>query len=57
MYFFGLVGAGLLIYVLQTAPLNDMQAVAMALGGLFVNIAGWLHGHNQAKEAHEKEKM
>ena len=57
MYFFGLTGAGLLIYVLQTAPLSDMQTVAMAVGGLFVNIAGWLHGHNQAKEAHEKEKL
>jgi hypothetical protein len=54
MYFFGLVGAGLLIYVLQTASLSDMQVVALGVGGLFVNIAGWLHGGNQAKESYEK---
>ena len=57
MYFFGLTGLGLLVYLMNTVSLSDMQAFALALGGLFVNIAGWLHGHNQAKEAFEKEKL
>lgn len=48
MYFFGLVGLSLLAYVLQTASLTDLQVIALGVGGLFVNIAGHLHGHRLA---------
>jgi hypothetical protein len=57
MYFFGLVGAVLLMYVLQSAALSDIQAAALFFGGIFVNIAGWLHGKQMANEAHENNKL
>ncbi len=56
MYFFGFVGAGLLIYVLKTGHLSDVHVFALAVGGLFVNVAGWLHGSNQTREHLKKQK-
>ena len=57
MYFFGFVGYGLIIYVSQTVLLSDLQATALLVGTLFVNIAGVIHGGNLAKQAYEENKL
>jgi hypothetical protein len=54
MYFFGLSGVGLLVWVLETTQIDQWHKFGIFFGALFVNIAGWLHGHNQAKERAEK---
>ena len=56
MYFLGFVGLGFLIYVAETSNLDDLQVWALFLGSLFVNLAGWLHGHRQAEEREQKRK-